>query len=430
MIRVCQLAWPTRTVLLAAAEALLVAAAWLLAAGLAGSDIAISAAWLARLAGAGAACALCLYFFDLYEPLMLRQPRAMAPRVLQTLGTTSLLLALVYLEWPPLAIAIEIFLPGILLAGLLLLLFRGLFAACNLSAAWAQNAVLVGSGPLADAVAAELRRRPELGLRLVELGASGQRIRRVIAAGSEAALPALRWLRAAGVRIETADSFYEALTGRVPLETLGGGERAPDCFPRPARCLCIYKRAFAAAAAGAGLLLAAPLMLAVAAAIRLDSPGPALFRQARVGYRGQLFLLYKFRSMHARADASGLEPPAIPGDRRFTRLGAWLRRTRLDELPQLWNILRGDMDLVGPRPFVPSQERALAQAIPGYSLRWEARPGMTGWAQVRRGYCASEADNRDKLGYDLFYLKHMSAALDWLILFETAKTVLLGRGSR
>jgi len=171
-------------------------------------------------------------------------------------------------------------------------------------------------------------------------------------------------------------------------------------------------------------------MLLIAVAVRLDSPGPALYSQARVGKDGKLFTLFKFRSMRNGADTDSNHTPATERDDRITRVGYWLRRTRLDELPQLYNIVRGDMYFVGPRPFVPNQERELAEKIPFYRYRWAVKPGATGWAQVNRGYCATLEDNSEKLAYDLFYIKNMSIGLDILVLFQTIKILLLGRGGR
>jgi lipopolysaccharide/colanic/teichoic acid biosynthesis glycosyltransferase len=131
--------------------------------------------------------------------------------------------------------------------------------------------------------------------------------------------------------------------------------------------------------------------------------------------------------MHVDADHN---QPAGLNDPRVTRIGRWLRRTRLDELPQLYNILKGDMDLIGPRPFIPALEATCAREIPFYTQRWNIRPGITGWAQVHNGYCTTLEDNIEKLGYDLYYIKHMSIGLDLLILFETTKILLLGRGAR
>jgi len=165
-------------------------------------------------------------------------------------------------------------------------------------------------------------------------------------------------------------------------------------------------------------------------AIRLDSDGPAIFRQKRVGLHGKIFTLFKFRTMKNDVAQDENYLPAGRTDSRFTRLGRLLRRTRMDELPQLFNILRGDMHFVGPRPFVPNQENECVEKIPYYRQRWAVKPGATGWAQVNRDYCATIEDNQEKLGYDLFYIKNISVGLDLLILFKTMKILLLGRGSR
>ena len=171
-------------------------------------------------------------------------------------------------------------------------------------------------------------------------------------------------------------------------------------------------------------------MLVTALLIRLDSDGPAILRQTRVGENGRHFTIYKFRSMKMGADRSSTLAPAAQDDPRCTRVGKWIRRFRLDELPQLFNILKGDMNFIGPRPFVPDQEASLLRQIPYYRQRWAVRPGATGWAQVHRGYCSSMEDNADKLSYDLFYIKNLSIGLDLLTLFKTFKVLVLGRGGR
>jgi len=172
------------------------------------------------------------------------------------------------------------------------------------------------------------------------------------------------------------------------------------------------------------------LMLIIAFLVRVDSPGPAIFRQQRIGKNGRVFTLYKFRSMIESSDPDGKARPAQVDDERITHIGRWLRRARLDELPQLYNILIGDMYLIGPRPFACNIEQELAKSIPFYSERWNVKPGATGWAQIHNGYCATVEDNIEKLRYDLFYIKNISLALDCLIFFETIKIVFLGRGSR
>jgi lipopolysaccharide/colanic/teichoic acid biosynthesis glycosyltransferase len=170
-------------------------------------------------------------------------------------------------------------------------------------------------------------------------------------------------------------------------------------------------------------------MLLVGVAIRIASPGPALYHQERVGRDGRLFTVHKFRSMCLDAEAGTGAVWASPDDPRITPLGRVLRRTRLDELPQLWNVIRGDMSFVGPRPERPEFVRRLTEEIPYYGQRHIVRPGLTGWAQVRYTYGASVEDALMKLQYDLYYIKNLSLALDLFILFSTVKTVLLRRGA-
>lgn len=478
MIRFLHVVWPARTLLLALFEVLLIALALGSAAlafwssGAAGSRAPLDPS---RIALALGVCALCTYYFDLYDSTVMADPRESTPRLLQMLGTSCILLALLYYGWPAAGISQAVFLPGAVLAGILLIVLRGLFLVWNHSGRLAYPTLLLGDGPLATALAGEIRRRPELGLKLIgyirgdagtafggdgnedagmrlrsaadflslpNLGAWSQaaqhgkpaRVKRIIVAFADRRghlpLEALWELKASGIRIDDGHAIYEAVTGRIPVDALHLGDLLFASAPLKSRRLLAAKRLVSITVAAAALLLAAPLMLAIAVAIRLDSPGHALFRQTRVGLHGRLFQFYKFRSMRQDADSDGVYRPAVPGDRRCTRLGLWLRRTRLDELPQLMNILRGDMDLVGPRPFVPNQEFALADAIPFYRQRWAVRPGATGWAQVHRGYCATLQDNREKLSYDLFYIKHISLGLDALILFQTVKVLLLGRGAR
>ncbi|PYQ82399.1 MAG: hypothetical protein DMG01_01075, partial [Acidobacteria bacterium] len=183
------------------------------------------------------------------------------------------------------------------------------------------------------------------------------------------------------------------------------------------------------AVATAALLVLTPVLVAIAIAIRLTSRGPVFYRQRRVGQNGQLFHVHKFRSMCQDAEAASGAVWAAKGDARITPLGRILRRTRLDELPQFWNILCGHMSLVGPRPERPEFVGALSQQIRFYAQRHIVKPGLTGWAQVRYTYGASVEDALEKLQYDLFYIKHMSITMDLMIMLETVKTVILRRGA-
>ncbi len=236
-------------------------------------------------------------------------------------------------------------------------------------------------------------------------------------------------LKTSGVYIQDGPEYYESITGKIPLDSLRLSWLlfSPGFHVRAA--LRLYKRLFSLILGGLAILLTSPLMLLAAIAIRLDSKGPAIFRQERVGEHGKLFTVFKFRSMYAGSDKKKLTP-VEDGDPRVTRVGKWLRRTRVDELPQLFNIVKGDMAFVGPRPFVPEQEEDCAAKIPFYEQRWLVKPGATGWAQINRGYNATLEDNREKLAYDLFYIKNVSFGLDLFIMFSTIKILLLGRGGR
>jgi exopolysaccharide biosynthesis polyprenyl glycosylphosphotransferase len=237
---------------------------------------------------------------------------------------------------------------------------------------------------------------------------------------------ALLACRVRGVAVEEGVEVYERFTGRLAVESLapstlifGGGFR----MRRLSRWLM---RGLSLAIALVALVLTAPLLAAIALAIRLESPGPAFFVQERVGLGGRRFRLLKFRTM--REHAGGADSTwGRDNASRVTRLGAWLRRYRLDELPQCLNILRGDMNLVGPRPEMAGNVDTFSAVIPFYSLRHEVRPGLTGWAQVKAGYSMSTEEVTRKLCYDLYYIKHMSPAFDLQILVDTVKFVLSGK---
>jgi sugar transferase (PEP-CTERM system associated) len=237
-------------------------------------------------------------------------------------------------------------------------------------------------------------------------------------------------LKCRGVRVQDGVEFYETITGKVPIGSLRLASLlfSPGCYA--SRFHLIYKRFASILVSTVGLILSLPLFPFIFLVIKLTSPGPILYRQRRVGRDGDVFYCYKFRTMRAAAEADTGPTWAKDDDPRITRVGKFLRKTRLDEIPQLWNVLRGDMSLVGPRPERPEFVEMLCREIPFYQLRHGVRPGISGWAQVRYKYGSSVEDARQKLCYDLFYIKNMSAGLDLLILFSTIKIILLGRGAR
>ena len=233
-----------------------------------------------------------------------------------------------------------------------------------------------------------------------------------------------------GVRVEEGLALYERLTGKLAIETLVPSFLIFSRGFTKSRVQLGLRRLASLLAAAAGLVVSAPLMALIALAIRLDSPGPALFVQERAGLDGRPFRLLKFRTM--RDPAAG-EPDSVwrrDDDARVTRVGRLLRFLRLDELPQFWNVLKGDMNLVGPRPEIAGNVRTMVEEIPYYALRHVVRPGVTGWAQVRHGYAVSREDVTEKVRHDLYYISHMSLRMDARILLDTVKIVLFGRGAR
>jgi exopolysaccharide biosynthesis polyprenyl glycosylphosphotransferase len=237
---------------------------------------------------------------------------------------------------------------------------------------------------------------------------------------------------AKGILVEDGQSTYESITGKLPIESLTPSFLVFSGAFRKSRLQLAARRAVSLAVAVIGLVLAAPLMGVIALAIKLDSRGPVLFIDERAGLKGRPFHLYKFRTM--RPLAPGQTVPAAVWDRddttRITRVGRMIRKLRLDELPQFWNILKGDMDLVGPRPEIIANVQTMAEQIPYYLLRQSVRPGLTGWAQTRFGYSVSLEQVTEKMRYDLYYIKQMSFWLDLRILVDTVKIVLFGRGAK
>ena len=236
--------------------------------------------------------------------------------------------------------------------------------------------------------------------------------------------------RLRGVRVTDLPGLYERVTGEVPVASLKAswliyGEGFPQGLTRR-----LVKRAFDMAASLILLVVAAPVMLLTAIAIFLESGGPVIFRQERVGLGGRGFNVLKFRSMVTDAEKDGVPRWASSGDPRVTRVGRLIRKARIDELPQIFNVLKGEMSFVGPRPERPYFVDQLSEQVPFYGARHTVKPGVTGWAQVRYTYGATVEDAVRKLQFDLYYVKNHSVYLDLLILFHTIRVVLMGSGAR
>lgn len=411
----------------------------------------------ARIIVIGFALSTCMYYFDLYDSDIMRNHLELMLRLIQVMGAVCILLALIYTIDPALGISRGILVFGLTIGSFLVFGWRRLFDAINALPQFSDRTLILGDSELTSLIADELRMRPELGVHLVgqikklgevigeaysrstEGGDALASIRsyqpnRIIVAYNERRgnLPvkALLELKRNGVQIQDGAALYEAITGKVHIGTLRASYLLFSSSFRVSWVFLAYKRIASIILSLAGIALSTPLMLIIALAVCLDSKGPIVFKQKRVGHCGNIFTLYKFRTMVHNADQDGDYRPACISDARFTRVGRWIRRARVDELPQLFNILRGDMYFVGPRPFVINQEEECTAEIPFYQQRWELRPGATGWAQVNRGYNVTIDDNKEKLAYDLFYIKNMSAGLDLLILLKTVKILLLGRGAQ
>jgi exopolysaccharide biosynthesis polyprenyl glycosylphosphotransferase len=321
-----------------------------------------------------------------------------------------------------------------------------------------ERVLLVGPGPMTAELFREIEARPELGWRVVGLLADlreGEDLGVGPWLGPLRALPdvidataptrvivaplqrrahvvdePLLDARLRGVPVEDAREAIERATGKLAIERLsphslltGGGFRHSDFVQRDS--MLFATRALSVVAAALGLLVCAPVFAIIALAIRIDSPGPILFRHRRVGMRAREFDLLKFRTM--RDDTTRPSEWVCDNAHRITRVGRWLRRFRLDELPQLINVLRGEMNLVGPRPHPASNYQLFLEAIPHYRLRQAVRPGITGWAQIRYGYANGLEEETEKMRYDLYYIKHRSFWFDIRILFLTVAVLLFDK---
>lgn len=464
MIRVLNAYFPARTLLLGISEAFWVTSAFIVAAiarlGMddAGLMLGYQRGFLKILIVA-AIFIVCMYYFDLYDSFVCSNKREVLTRLVQVLGTVCILMALLYYVFPPLQLGRGIFLIGFVLVALVLVAWRQLFLAVNAMPKFAERAVILGDGLLANSLVKELESRPELGIRIAgqlkgiangngrlaptmnqeqidTILASFKPFKpaRVIVALSERRgqmpVAALLQMKSRGVKIHDGAEVYEAVTGKIPVESLRLSWLLFSSGFHLSKLLLFSQRFVSLVVSIIGLLLCLPLIPFIVLGIRLTSPGPILFRQQRVGLGGEIFECYKFRTMGVGAESETGPTWANKDDPRVTPIGRFLRRSRLDEIPQLWNVLKGDMNLIGPRPERPEFMEWLKSEIAHYDLRHTVRPGLTGWAQIRYRYGSSLEDTREKLCYDLFYIKNMSAGLDLLVLFHTMKIVLLGRGAR
>ena len=454
-----------RTLLLILAEALLLFGGIIAAAQIRlGTDEAytqlIAANGFYKAALVTAFCLGAFYLYDLYDFVVMHDRRELILRLVQALGLAWIALAIVFYLMPGLKLG-----PGITVIALPLAL--GLMVAWRVSIHWllghpsvGERILIVGSGAVAVEIAREVLERRDAGYRIVGfvdndpalVGKSlinprvigvttemadivrRENIDRIIVAQGErrGQFPTQELLDLSlggHVAIEEGASFYERTTGRVHLNMMRPSWLIFSGRGRQARLSGVTRALLHRGIALVGAIVSLPIALVAAILIKLESPGPALYRQERVGQNGRPFTIMKFRSMRLDAEKDG-PVWAQTGDDRTTRVGRVIRKIRVDELPQFWNILKGEMNFVGPRPERPHFVAQLAEEIPFYEQRHLIPPGLTGWAQIKYPYGSSIEDARQKLQYDLYYIKNQSLLLDAVILFETVKTILFGRGAR
>jgi sugar transferase (PEP-CTERM system associated) len=401
-----------------------------------------------------------LYFTDLYDDYRVRSRILLYQQFCLVLGVSFLIQALMnYGRWNFLVLPKYTMVFGSSLVLLLVPLWRIAFAGLVLKAVGSRKILFLGSSPVISEIIARIFERPELGLTPIgyldndpdappdlsgspKLGSIAD-LNSVVATQHPDAivvglaerrrnLPVeqLLDLRLSGVLVEEASVMYQTIFHRVSTRDLRPSQLIFSAELGPNRHMLAIQTLYSLLICLVGLVIALPVILLVAVLVKFTSRGPVLFRQTRVGFNGETFTLYKFRSMFKDAEARTGPIWASRDDPRITSLGRWLRKLRLDELPQLFNVLRGEMSIVGPRPERPEFVTVLQERIPYYRQRHCVKPGITGWAQINHKYGDTIEDAIVKLEYDLYYIKNLAWSLDLYIMFHTAKTMLFLRGSQ
>jgi sugar transferase (PEP-CTERM system associated) len=393
------------------------------------------------------------HWLDLYHTARLNTKGELYFRLLMVPGVLALILAGVAYIRPDYLLGSSSSAVGLLILTVALIGWRLVFTWLVQLPILVERVYVLGTGERAQRLVEGVRQNPELGVEIASwtgemegaitrelVGAHlmevvhKQKIHRVILAMPERRdtipMRELFELRLQGVKVEEATSWLERISANIEVENLypswvvlGEGFRGSTTFVMIRRTLSVLISLI-------GLFLTLPLLPLIMFAIRLDSQGPVFYTQMRVGKAGCLFKLLKFRTMRQDAEAANGPQWAVDNDPRATRIGRFLRSLRLDDIPQLWCVLRGDMALVGPRPERPEFVEWLTKEIPYYGVRHIVRPGLTGWAQVKYKHVSTVEDAREELQYDLFYIKNASIGLDLLIMFQTIKTVLVHRGAQ
>lgn len=458
MVRLFNVYYPVRTLVLILGEMVIVCASFLAAAMIRlGPDSVLVLDYengIYKLLAIAAIAMLCFYYFDLYDAERVPAGGETFFRLLVVLGILAFLLAGVGYFFPGFLMGNGISLLGLFILTFALMTWRTAFLWLISRPFLRERVYVMGSGERAQRLVASLRARPDLGLEVVGwAGAAGNgsvtreqiasqltalketnAVDRVIVAMSDGRgkMPVreLLDLRLSGVKVDDATGLLEKISGKIEVHELQPSWLIFSEGFRLNYSFLFIRRMVSFCLALTGLILCAPLIPVIALAIKLSSPGTVFYRQKRVGLRGTVFTCYKFRTMREDAEADTGATWAKDDDPRITRMGKLLRKVRLDEIPQMWNVLKGDMGFIGPRPERPEFVSQLSEQIPYYNLRHIVRPGITGWAQIRYKYGNTMEDSRQKLQYDLFYIKNLSIGLDFWVLVQTLKVILLGRGAQ
>jgi sugar transferase (PEP-CTERM system associated) len=425
-------------------EQVLLFAAFLATALAVARGLGINADWIrvsVEAACATAALQLGLYLADLYDFKVAYQDAPRAARLLKALGAVTILCGLATLLVPGPSPAKAIAVAGLGGACTVALALRAALPEVGRMTALRARVYVIGQGTQAAAVLQrEINRDGHVevvGSADIDVAGLAARARArganaiVVAVDDRRGLNVRELLacRLAGMEVIDAPTFAERALKKIPVDLVKPSDLVfSDGFERPP-LLLLGRRLVSLLASLVLFMLAAPILLIVAIIIKIDSKGPVFYTQERVGMNGRNFKMMKFRTMRTDAEANGIKW-AQKNDSRVTRIGKYLRRFRIDELPQILNVVKGEMGIVGPRPERGEFVAKLRRQIPYYDLRHLVPPGITGWAQIRYPYAASLEEAREKLQYDLWYVKHLSVRLDLAILFHTAKVVLFGRGAR
>jgi sugar transferase (PEP-CTERM system associated) len=408
-------------------------------------------------------CQIALYYFDLYDFSNPVDFSSLSLRLLQAIGVATIILALVYVIFPFIIIKTDIYVPSISLSIVFIISLRILYTKMINRGMFNQKIILLGSSHLAHDIIEKISDKidcgytiscivlesPEDEAKINQEGflvfirdnldglfdfAKQYNIKKIVVALKEkrGGFPTEELLdcRIGGIDVLDGTTFYEMLTGKLLVEQVNPGWLIfSEGFKKSYFGLTL-KRVADILFSFILMIITLPIILMASLLIRLDSKGDIIYSQERVGKRKKIFHIYKFRSMVENAEE--LSGPVWAGedDPRITRVGKRLRQLRIDELPQLWNVFKGDMSFVGPRPERDNFVRELEKLIPYYHKRHTIKPGLTGWAQVNYGYGATIEDATEKLNYDLFYIKNVSFLLDLVIVFRTVKIVLFGGGAR